>query len=121
MDYNDILIGQNATLTGDLKTEVRVHLSGQVIGSIYSDKDILINESGVAKGSVECIDYQLSGTHEGEVTAKKIHLTKSAKLMGDITSNTLIIEEGAVFIGTSKKQREKLDSRIDKYDPIYEI
>lgn len=121
MDWQDILIGQNATISGEIKTQASIYLSGRIEGSVYTDKNVDIDDKGVVKGVIECIDYNLSGTHEGEVTAKKIHLTKTAKLLGDLTSSCLVIDEGAAFIGTSKKQREKLDSKIDQYEPIYEI
>jgi cytoskeletal protein CcmA (bactofilin family) len=121
MQWNDIIIGQNTMITGDLKSITDIYISGQVSGTIYGDKNIEIDEHGVIKGDLECVECNLKGTLEGNVKAKKIYLLPSAKLMGNITSTLLKIDEGAVFVGSSKKSDPKKDSKLISVDPVYEI
>ncbi len=121
MNWNDIFVGQNASVKGEVREESNLFISGQIDGTVYTEKDITVYENGIVKGDITSTNFDLSGTMEGEVKAKKIHLLKSAKLLGDLTTSTLVVDEGATFIGTSKKRREKLDSKIDKFEPTYEI
>ncbi len=121
MEFNDTIVGQNTAVTGNLKTVANIIINGQTEGSIYSDGHVLVNQVGVVKGNLECVESVLNGTLEGKIRAKKIHVTSSGKLLGDIVSGTLKIDEGADFIGCSKKIDQEQNSKILNTEPIYEI
>lgn len=121
MNWNDLIIGQNTNINGNLKTIANVSLSGQINGTLFSDKDVLVKEPGLIKGEVECIEFALEGTVEGNVKAKKIYLKPAGKMLGNITASLLKVDEGAAFIGCSKKIDQDKDSKLKNTDPIYEI
>lgn len=121
MNWNDILIGQNTNVSGNLKTIANVSVSGLVDGTLFSDKNILVRESGLLKGEVECIELTLEGTIEGSAKCKKVYLKNTAKMLGNTTASALKVDEGATFIGCSKKIDQEKDSKLKNTDPIYEI
>ena len=121
MEFNDTIIGQNTSITGNLKTVANLIVNGQTDGSIYSENNISVNQSGVAKGSLECVDLTIHGTLEGKCRAKKVYISSTGKLLGDVVSATLKIDEGADFIGCSKKIDQDNNSKLLNTEPVYEI
>ena len=53
----------------------------------------------VIKGSVKVETVRIYGTFDGNIQAKKVALTKAARMNGDISYGTLEIEPGAQFEG----------------------
>ena len=52
------------------------------------------------QGSVKAETVRVSGTFDGKLQAKKVTLTKAAKMTGEIYYEILAIESGASFEGT---------------------
>jgi|GEM_PF-2755754 len=121
MRWNDFIIGQNVTLTGDLKSISNIYIHGQIEGNAQSDANISIHDSGVVKGKLECVELEVSGTIEGEAQAKKIHITPTGKFLGNLATSVLRIDEDASFIGCSKRIDRRTDSRLTNTDPVYEV
>ncbi|HPH78713.1 MAG TPA: polymer-forming cytoskeletal protein [bacterium] len=121
MEWNDYFLGHNSTITGEFNINKSLHLSGQIEGEINCDEDIVVYENGLIKGTVECLNFIHHGSLEGSVRAKKIHVNKTGKIIGDISASLLQIDEGATFIGTSKKNQPSSQSKIKNFDPTYEI
>ena len=53
----------------------------------------------VIKGSVKAETVRVCGTFDGKIEAKKVTLTKAARMTGEIYYETLEIEPGALFEG----------------------
>ena len=92
--------------------------SVKVVGQIFSKEDLYVD--GDLEGSVEALEHKLTigphgtvhagikarevlalGTIHGNVeAAEKIEIRKDAKLVGDIRTARIIIEDGAYFKGS---------------------
>jgi len=90
----------------------------RVVGQIYSKEDLFVD--GDLEGTVEALEHKLTigpngtvhasvkarevvalGTIQGNVeAADKIEIRKDAKLVGDIKTARIIIEDGAYFKGS---------------------
>jgi cytoskeletal protein CcmA (bactofilin family) len=90
----------------------------RVVGQIYSKEDLFVD--GDLEGTVEALEHKLTigpngtvhasvkarevvalGTIQGNVEATdKIEIRKDAKLVGDIKTARIIIEDGAYFKGS---------------------
>jgi cytoskeletal protein CcmA (bactofilin family) len=90
----------------------------RVVGQIYSKEDLFVD--GDLEGTVEALEHKLTigpngtvhatvkarevvalGTIQGNVEAtEKIEIRKDAKLVGDIKTARIIIEDGAYFKGS---------------------
>ncbi len=96
----DTIIGRGTTLEGTLNAEGTVRLDGMVHGGINVKGSLIIGEEGMIKGNVNAENAFVAGAVEGNVTAaSQLHITTSARLMGDITVKSIIIDEGAIFAG----------------------
>ncbi|MFY9309600.1 MAG: polymer-forming cytoskeletal protein [Bacteroidia bacterium] len=95
------LIGAGTVIQGDIKTNGDIRIDGSLTGSISVKGKLVIGVSGSVDGEVICQNADVSGTVKGKVTvAELLSLKASAKLTGDIITNKIAIEPGAVFSGS---------------------
>lgn len=95
------LIGAGTVIQGDIKTNGDIRIDGTLTGSITVKGKLVIGVSGSVEGEVTCQNADISGTVKAKVTvAELLSLKASAKLSGDIITNKIAIEPGAVFSGS---------------------
>ena len=78
----------------------------KVEGDIRGHK-VKIGNDAVIKGTVFAESVELSGTLEGNIDAKNVFLTKTARMSGNVLHRTLQVEHGAFFNGNSQPHRTK--------------
>jgi cytoskeletal protein CcmA (bactofilin family) len=96
-------LGEGTEIKGELIFSDMLRVDGSISGKIKSDSGtLLVGERGYVKASVEAATVSVSGTIEGTVTAKnKVEIHPTGKIFGDVYTQALIIEDGAVFDGKS--------------------
>ena len=94
------LIGQGTTITGDLTCKGDIRIDGEIIGNVISMAKVVIGATGSVIGDVIGSNADISGKLKGDLTVNDtLFLKGSAVLNGDIVTNKLIVEAGAVFTG----------------------
>lgn len=95
------LIGAGTVIKGDITTNGDIRIDGTLIGSLAVKGKLVIGTSGTIEGEVSCQNADVSGAVKGKITvAELLSLKASSKLSGDIVTNKIAIEPGAVFTGT---------------------
>ena len=107
-------LGEGTEIKGELVFSDMLRVDGSVTGKITSDSGtLLVGERGYVKASVEAATVSVSGTIEGTVTAKnKVEIHPTGKIFGDVYTQALIIEDGAVFDGKSHMSGRETPSRV---------
>ena len=85
-------------ITGDLNSSGDIHIDGEVAGDITSG-GLTISQSGKSKGTIKSNFVQIHGQHDGDIDAKSIKLTATAKVLGNISYEELTVETGAFIEG----------------------
>lgn len=99
----DTIIGKGTTFEGTINAEGTVRLDGRVQGGIIISGNLIVGEEGSVKGNIRTENAFVAGVIEGNVTATcQLHITSTARLIGDITIKSIIIDEGGVFVGNCK-------------------
>ncbi len=94
------LIGVGTSITGDISCKGDIRIDGEIRGNIISKSKVVIGVTGIVTGDIIGTQADVSGTLKGEVSVSEIlYLKASAKVNGDINTNKLIVESGAVFTG----------------------
>jgi cytoskeletal protein CcmA (bactofilin family) len=94
------LIGQGTTITGDLSCKGDIRIDGEIVGNVISMAKVVIGATGSVKGDVIGSNADISGSLTGDLTVNDtLFLKSTAVLNGDIVTNKLIVEAGAVFTG----------------------
>ncbi len=97
-------IDQALTINGRVYSLEPLYVNGELAGNIeLHGQRLTIGPHGRIRASVRAKEVEILGVLEGDVTADKIVIRKSARLMGDLCANTLMIEEGACFEGRVRK------------------
>jgi cytoskeletal protein CcmA (bactofilin family) len=107
---NSILEGTK--IIGDIITETPFKINGNIEGNLISKSNVEIGKTGAVHGNINCAEADIEGTIEGkiEVTGLLI-LRNNSKIIGDILTNKLQIEEGAIFIGECKMSNNSVEER----------
>lgn len=94
------IIGDNSKIEGLLLTSDSTRIDGLLQGKILSESSVIIGEHGVIRGDIKAIDILIAGTVFGNIRAEsKIEITGSGRVLGDMFTKTLVIDEGASFKG----------------------
>lgn len=94
-------------VSGKLYFESPVRLDGQVEGEIAARESLVIGESAVITAQIKGALVVIAGKVSGDVTAtQKIEIRPSAKVLGNLSTPVLVIQEGALFEGHCAMQPE---------------
>lgn len=100
LDAITAFLGAGTQYHGQFNFQGVVRIDGGVFGDIISDGVLVLGEEGLVEGSIRVGELITSGRVVGDVTAsRRVMLNKSANLRGNITSPSIIIEDGAVLNG----------------------
>lgn len=108
-------VGHGTSLTGDTTFQMMLRVDGHLTGTVSSDGGTLIvGNNGRLDANVSVGVANVNGTINGDITAtEKIHLGRTARVVGNISTPKLVIEEGAIFEGgcTMLKERESQEKQ----------
>jgi cytoskeletal protein CcmA (bactofilin family) len=101
------ILGNDCKFTGDVDAKGTIRIDGEFDGKIVSSDSVIVGNSGIVKGEVHATQAMISGTVEGNIFAKKkVELQSGSRLIGDVESMSLVIEDGVFFEGKSKMRKE---------------
>ncbi len=95
-------IHADTTVTGDLEGVGDISVEGSVEGNITCRTLTLRGEPTIT-GDVHAEAVHVCGRFKGALHAKKVVLTKAARMTGDIYYETLELHEGAEFEGGMRR------------------
>jgi cytoskeletal protein CcmA (bactofilin family) len=94
-------VGHGTSLTGDTTFQMMLRVDGHLTGTVSSDGGTLIvGDTGQLDANVSVAIANVNGQINGDVIAtEKINLGRTARVVGNIMTPKLVIEDGAVFEG----------------------
>ena len=94
------IIGMGAQSNGDFTAEGAVRIDGTINGDVTVTEMVIVGASGCINGSINTRKVVVGGEVYGNLNVpEKVELTSTARVIGDITTGGLVIEEKAVFQG----------------------
>ena len=97
------VIGKSVTIKGEIHSREDLTIDGEVEGTVeVHDSRLTVGQNGKVQASVKAREIIVLGTILGNVeVADKIDIRKDAKLVGDIRTARIVIEDGAYFKGST--------------------
>lgn len=96
----NIIIGMNAKVEGVISTQDSTRVDGILEGKILSESFVIVGESGTVTGDILAVEILVAGTVYGNLTAKeRIELTSTGRVLGDMVTKALVVDDGASFNG----------------------
>lgn len=94
------IIGKGTVIGGDFTAEKSVRMDGIVEGNVKVAGEIVVGATGKINGSVEAAAAIIGGEVYGDVVAlERVELTATAKVIGNIKTSVIVIDEKAIFQG----------------------
>ena len=102
-------IGKSVLVKGELSGSEDLYLDGEVEGTIMlKDHALIIGPNGRIRANVSARDVTIHGKVDGNVRGTdRVELKRSAVLVGDISTQRIVIEDGAFFKGAIDIQKEQ--------------
>ena len=101
-DQTVTVIGNGARLEGNLIAAASLRIEGTVTGTITADGDVIIAPEAEVAADIQSTNTTLGGHYTGNVVATgTIELTSTARVEGNLTCRSLIVNQGAIFSGQS--------------------
>ncbi len=93
-------LGRGSRIEGKLHFEGSVRIDGEVEGEVEAQDSVIIGETATVVAQVNAATLIIKGKVTGDVTAsKRVELRAPARLLGNIVTPSLIIQDGVVFEG----------------------
>ncbi|PIS29021.1 hypothetical protein COT42_06435 [Candidatus Saganbacteria bacterium CG08_land_8_20_14_0_20_45_16] len=111
----DTIIGEKASLKGELFSSGTINLFGEFEGRVVTKGDVIVSQRSKVIGNIECANIIVSGRVDGNIAASHcLEITKSGRVHGDLKGGKIIIEEGSSYRGrvsvigalTSEKEQD---------------
>ena len=94
------IIGMGAECNGDFSAEGAIRIDGTVNGNVIVSDTVIVGASGCINGDINAQKVMIGGEVYGNLNVpEKVELTATARVIGDITTGGLVIDEKAIFQG----------------------
>lgn len=96
------IIGKSVVLKGQIYGREDVTIDGEVEGTVeLQEHRLTIGPNGKVVATIKAREIVVLGTVHGNIeTREKIEIRKDAKVVGDIRTARIVIEDGAYFKGS---------------------
>jgi cytoskeletal protein CcmA (bactofilin family) len=111
------LISKALKITGQLESSENIQIDGQIEGDVRG-VNVKVGQGAKVKGTVSGDEVELSGTVDGKIEAKKVVLTGTAHMTGDVVHQDIRIESGAFIDGHCRPEFGKTKPAAAAFKPI---
>jgi cytoskeletal protein CcmA (bactofilin family) len=96
------VIGKSVTIKGQIYSQEDLTIDGEMEGSVeLKEHRLTVGPNGKIQAGIKAREIVVLGTIHGNVEASdKIDIRKEARLVGDIKTSRIVIEDGAYFKGS---------------------
>ncbi|HEX4810000.1 MAG TPA: polymer-forming cytoskeletal protein [Bryobacteraceae bacterium] len=95
------VIGKGMVIKGQITSGEHMHIAGEIDGSLsLAGYDLTVTADSRVHANVTAREVDVSGSIQGNVDAtRKITVREGGKLIGDLRTPGIVIEDGAYFKG----------------------
>ncbi len=98
----ETVLAQYTVFQGKLKSQGSMRFDGELEGELAVEGDVVVGEHGRVRGNIKASNVIVAGTVHGNVDSKgRLEILSTGRLHGDISVNSLIIDEGGILQGKS--------------------
>jgi cytoskeletal protein CcmA (bactofilin family) len=95
----ETIIGPNAYIRGDIQSDGGVRVDGVFEGSIDITGNLIIGEGAKIVADIKANNVSISGAIKGNVNGNMVEILETGRVWGDLTINSLLLNEGAYLRG----------------------
>jgi cytoskeletal protein CcmA (bactofilin family) len=111
-------VGAGTVLTGETNFQSMLRVDGHLTGRVTSeDGTLIIGSTGQVDANIDVASAIVNGMVNGDIVAgEKLELGRTARVVGNIKTPRLVMEDGAILEGGCNmvKSKETFDNRIEE-------
>ncbi len=101
-------ISNGTRIIGNVEAAGDLRVDGHIEGSIVTIGKVVIGETGSVKGDIKARNLDMMGELTGNIiVSDTVFLKRTSSVVGNMTTNKLVIESGAMFNGTCSMGESK--------------
>jgi cytoskeletal protein CcmA (bactofilin family) len=101
-------IGEKTVFQGMIISSEHITIAGTVKGEVACEGTVVVEEGGTVEADIIAEEAFIKGQVDGNIKAqKRVEITSTGRVKGDIESSSLIIAEGVLFEGKCHMTGEK--------------
>lgn len=101
------IIGAGAVVEGDFAAQGSTRVDGVINGNVTIQGILVLGAGGKVNGNVEAASAIIGGEVLGDIkVSDKLEVSATAKVLGNIATKILVIDENAVFQGKCDMNQE---------------
>jgi cytoskeletal protein CcmA (bactofilin family) len=98
-------ISHGTTINGDVESDGGFRIDGTINGTLKTPGKVVIGKEGKVDGTLECNNADIEGSFSGKLIVQGLLSLKStATIEGDVFTEKLAVEPGAIFNATCKME-----------------
>jgi len=98
-----VSLGPDAEVTGKLSFVTPTRIEGKLKGELRASDLLIIGPQGIVHATVQAKKLVVLGEVRGQVQgAHRVEICAGGRLIGDVETKSLIVQEGATFEGRSR-------------------
>ena len=98
------VLGSDVVITGNVSASVDLHVDGKIDGDLKC-ANLVQGEASEIKGAVIADTAKIAGLLDGSIEAKTLIVHATARITGDVTYETITIENGGKVEGKLSHRR----------------
>jgi cytoskeletal protein CcmA (bactofilin family) len=115
-------LGKGTRVSGTLTFEGPSRIEGQVEGEVSAQDTLVIGESAVVNARIIGSTIVVQGSVTGDVVAQvRLELRAPSKVIGDVTTPSLVVHDGAILEGRCSMQPGESVAVDDRKAPSLKI
>ena len=112
------LISEGCIFDGNLKAPAYARIDGQITGDVMVDEGLIIGEKGTIQGNVITKEMVIYGEVHGNIQTNSLEIKASGKVTGEIRTQTLTVENGAVYNGSLSMTQNNTLAQANKLPKV---
>jgi cytoskeletal protein CcmA (bactofilin family) len=95
----ETIIGPNAYFRGDVQSDSGARVDGVFEGTIDITGNLVVGEGAKIIADIKANNISISGAIKGDISGNRVEILESGRVWGDLTVNSLLLNEGAYLRG----------------------
>jgi len=93
---NSLVAGTN--IEGTIFASSDIRIDGSINGTLHCTGKVIIGQEGKVVGDIQCENAVIEGSFDGTLNvASTLNVKETASIKGEINTNKLLVQNGAVF------------------------
>lgn len=89
---------KGTVIEGNVVAESDIRIDGTIKGILSCNAKVIIGPTGFIDGEIKCVNAIIEGKFEGTLRVSELlHVKETADVNGDIKTNKLMVQPGAIF------------------------